>query len=289
MNSKTIKMKKFYFLFLIFVVQISFAQDFFYKKDASSIPIVGEESLVIFEKPPVNKYEELNAEKSIGPSFLRFFDTNLNTFVNLSYKIIKNQIDRDVLKYTDSFSAKRTYLFDQRIPAFKVKREIVTKNQKERLTAFSAQFIPEIIKGNALVYQLHHIECNASGAKVWEKTNFNNYEIKINIAYQSGGKKEIFAFQNVKVPLVEIGNAEQFNVLDENNDYKYITDLFVIPDDFVLLEVFVSIQETSASKVKADKVQRLKNEYSDDSKKIVDKLIKYLRDNKKLQKEGSPD
>ena len=47
-------MKKFYFLFLIFVVQISFAQDFFYKKDASSIPIVGEESLVIFEKPPVN-------------------------------------------------------------------------------------------------------------------------------------------------------------------------------------------------------------------------------------------
>ena len=84
-------MKKFYFLFLIFVVQISFAQDFFYKKDASSIPIVGEESLVIFEKPPVNKYEELNAEKSIGPGFLRFFDTNLNTFVNLSYKIIKNQ------------------------------------------------------------------------------------------------------------------------------------------------------------------------------------------------------
>ena len=59
-------MKKFYFLFLIFVVQISFAQDFFYKKDASSIPIVGEESLVIFEKPPVNKYEEINAEKSIG-------------------------------------------------------------------------------------------------------------------------------------------------------------------------------------------------------------------------------
>ena len=89
MSCKTIKMKKFYFLFLIFVVQISFAQDFFYKKDASSIPIVGEESLVIFEKPPVNKYEEINAEKSIGPSFLRFFDTNLNTFVNLSYKIIK--------------------------------------------------------------------------------------------------------------------------------------------------------------------------------------------------------
>ena len=88
-------MKKFYFLFLIFVVQISFAQDFFYKKDASSIPIVGEESLVIFEKPPVNKYEEINAEKSIGPSFLRFFDTNLNTFVNLSYKIIKNQIDKN--------------------------------------------------------------------------------------------------------------------------------------------------------------------------------------------------
>ncbi len=45
----------------------------------------------------------------------------------------------------------------------------------------------------------------------------------------------------LKVPLVEIGNAEQFNVLDENNDYKYITDLFVIPDDFVLLEVFVSV------------------------------------------------
>ena len=65
-------MKKFYFLFLIFVVQISFAQDFFYKKDASSIPIVGEESLVIFEKPPVNKYEELNAEKALVLAFFVF-------------------------------------------------------------------------------------------------------------------------------------------------------------------------------------------------------------------------
>ena len=115
------------------------------------------------------------------------------------------------------------------------------------------------------------------------------FVVQISFAQDFFYKKEIFAFQNVKVPLVEIGNAAQFNVLDENNDYKYITDLFVIPDDFVLLEVFVSVQETSASKVKADKVQRLKNEYSDDSKQIVDKLIKYLRDNKKLQKEGSPD
>ena len=51
---------------------------------------------------------------------------------------------------------------------------------------------------------------------------------------------------------------QQFNVLDENNDYKYITDLFVIPDDFCFVRSFVSVQETSASKVKADKVQRLK-------------------------------
>lgn len=285
-------MKKIYFVFLVFAVQINFAQDFFYKKDASSIAIVGEESTVIFEKPTINKFQEdenVNYEKGFTPSLLHFLDTNLNTFVGLGFKVVKNQIDRDILKYTDSFSAVRTYLYDAKVPGFKIKREIVAKNEKERIPAFSAQFQPRIIKGNALVFQLQDIECTASGAKVWKKTNFNNYSFKIFISYQSQGEKKIFAFQEVKVPLVEIGDTENFNVLDENSEYKYITDLFVIPDDFILLDVSVVVEETSASKVKAEKIQRIKNEYADDSKRIIDRFIQYMRDNKKLDREANPD
>lgn len=285
-------MKKIYFIFLVFAVQINFAQDFFYKKDASSIAIVGEESIVVFEKPAINKFQEeenVNYEKSFTPSLLHFLDTNLNTFVGLGFKVVKNQIDRDILKYTDSFSAVRTYLYDAKVPGFKIKREIVTKNGKERIPAFSAAFQPRIVKGNALVFQLQDIDCTASGAKVWEKTNFNNYDIKITISYQSQGEKKIFIFQDVKIPLVEIGNKENFNVYDESNEYKYITDLFVMPDDFILLDLSVAVSETSASKVKAEKIQRIKDEYADDSKKIIDRFIQYMRENKKLDREANPD
>lgn len=278
-------MKNFYSFLLLFVFHWFFSQDFFYKSDATSVAVVGQESTITFEKPAINKGGDFSEDKSVKPGILNFLDANLNTFVNLGYKIIKNKIDRDVLKYTDSFSVKRTYLYDNRLPAFKIKREIITKDTKERITAFSATFIPSIVKNNALVYKLLHVECNLSGAKVWEKTNFNNYEIKLNMVYSSGDKKEIHAFNTLKIPLVEIGNSEKFNIYDENNEYKYATDLFIIPDDFVLLEMFASVQETSASKVKADKVQRIKDDYSEDTKVIVDKFIRYLREHNKLGKE----
>lgn len=279
-------MKNIFSFFLLLVFHWCFSQDFFYKSDATSVAIIGQESTITFEKPAINKGGDFSEDKSLKPGILKFLDVNLNTFVNLGYKIIKNQIDKDVLKYTDTFSVKRTYLYDNRLPVFKIKREIITKDTKERITAFSATFVPNIVKNNALVYKLQNVECNLSGAKVWKKTNFNNYEIKLNMIYSSNNNKQNHAFNTLKIPLVEIGNSEKFTIYDENNEHKYATDLFIIPDDFVLLEMFASVQETSASKVKADKVQRLKNEYSEDTKVIIDKFIRYLRDNNKLGKEA---
>ena len=117
----------------------------------------------------------------------------------------------------------RTHL-DQRIPAFKVKKKSLPKI-KRKINSILRTIYSEIVK--EMHWLSNHIECNASGAKVWEKTNFNNYEIKLILLINLEVKRNL-GFQNVKVPLVEIG----VNCLDENNDYKYITDLFVISDDF---------------------------------------------------------
>ena len=44
--------------------------------------------------------------------------------------------------------------------------------------------------------------------------------------YSSADKKEIHAFNTLKIPLVEIGNPEKFAIYDENNEYKYTCLLY---------------------------------------------------------------
>ena len=83
-------MKNFYSFLLLFVFHWFFSQDFFYKSDATSVAVVGQESTITFEKPAINKGGDFSEDKSVKPGILNFLDANLNTFVNLGYKIIKN-------------------------------------------------------------------------------------------------------------------------------------------------------------------------------------------------------
>ncbi|MGB0523746.1 MAG: hypothetical protein ACPGJS_12340 [Flammeovirgaceae bacterium] len=267
----------------------SFGQSKFYKENGKPIRVIGENTQLVFQKK--NSIIIRKTDKSDKNNKFEFFGagtlaaTLLPSIIDLGFKITTNQIERNLKKYTNEFSAANTYLGNpDAIPSFTVTRRFIKKeNNKEYKdsTALSFAFTPIPIftkNDSSFVYVIKEKPTiKYSGAKVKEDYPFNDYTIELKVTFFNEGKKTTQDLSVKSVQLLKIGEPIEH---DNARDYFYISDQIPIGKGFRIAEVSVKMVETNVAKVRAERIQELSNTYADDVKEQVKTVVNYIIEDK---------
>ncbi len=264
---KTIKLLTMLMLF----AHLTIGQTKFYDAEGKKKPVIGEETLLTFtEGTPIPTNTTGAAEGFLATGIVAEV---LPSLIDLGFKISSNLIEGRVKKFTNEFSTRNTYIGNiDTVPAFEVKREVMLKEGNKKEDALLMRFVPVMVDTGWLAYRMDSLICTLSGAKVKKKYPYNDYVVELKVRYYDGKKEQEKTMSPITVSLVKIGGEMQ------GESGKYLSDPIAVGANFRLLGVEAKIVETNVSKVRAEKIKALAENYGDDVKDQVKTIVNYYID-----------
>lgn len=275
-------------IFLLANSSIGFSQTKFYQKDGKKVNVIGEKTTLTFNSDQLGR--PANPEGFAAGAALASLVPSL---IDLGFKISTNVIEKNLKKYTNSFTARNAYSEPKQYASgFTVERKIRIKKTTSNSQAFSVKFTPLKVDDNTFVFAVNELSVAYSGAKTKKGYNLNDYAIEIKVTYYDGKEKKEQTSSPISIQLFELSSSEELLSGDGKNasQYKYISDKFPLNPTFVISEISVKIVETNAAKVRAEKIKDFSDNYADDAKDLIKNIVNlYIEDTNKTEEDESED
>ena len=258
-----------------------------YDKHGNKKSCIVEDLSIIFQKSnvtiPTSFDLHKNDTKELSIAFL--ISTALPAVINTGFKFIDSQLKKKVMEYQAEYFHSSSYLDagSFTMPDFTFKRQIWhsndnTEGETALLINFKAKEISKL--SGVMVYYVDSIEQNYSKARV-NKNDRLDFTIVITQTFiDKNGTATSFDLSPFSI------RSLNFDTYKEKTDnYKYMTDIFVLPKDAFLSKISVKIIETNPKKYTTEKILNNWTLYKDDLKEgIIDPIVsQFLKD--KLQEE----
>lgn len=255
---------------IITLTVFSYGQTSFYKADGSKIKVIGEQTTLMFNHHRTLRLPPKTESASFSETLIASL---LPSIIDLGFKISSDVIEKNLLKYTNEFSGRNTYINNNSyLSSFELSRKLLIKGETEKLESFRLSVIPIELDTKTFYFAIDNIMTSFSGAKTKKDLSHNDYTIEIKLTYFDGKEKKEQSSSPITVSLVRIGQTDY--EVKKGEDYLYISDKFPITDD-PISEISIKIIETNSGKVQAEKVKASYDKYSDDIKEGAKNVINF--------------
>lgn len=283
-------MKTIVTLMLITAFSNAFAQTIVYDS-AGRVPYIKEDVDLKFSESSV--FIKSNPKTSQGnQESLAAVATLLPAALDLGFKVVTDILEKREAKFSGEYQVQKSYLNSgsKNIPELTFIRKVTIKEDGKTITktALSIELKPKAIinevtfkvkNGNTtkdsivkktigFIYYVSSIELAYSKAKWKTKYHVLDYTLEINPTLWIDGEKKAQELAPISMTGIEFGK-QTF----EEGDAKFRTAFIPTPEDALFLDAGIKIVETNPTKIKAEKILDVFNDYQGDIKDMIKHFI----------------
>ncbi len=193
------------------------------------------------------------------------------TFISLGYKIITEEIKKQLKKYTAEYTIVNSFLeadLNNCIPALTIKREF------DDQLSLSIKLEPvELNDHLGFTFYLSEFELSSSKAKTTSDNNMLDYVIVPTLFYIENGQKKTQVISPIVLKYVKFGDMVIINK-------EFRTEIIPFIPSASFTGASIKITESNPAKVRVENILAKMESYEDEVKGILDYILKKILEDK---------
>ncbi|MDC6362550.1 MULTISPECIES: hypothetical protein [Flavobacteriaceae] len=285
-------MKKLFFNLITLTMFFNLsAQDKVFDKSGSSAKVKQSRYSLILKSQKNIKFDSLQLSNKQAAGF---FGTLAPIAIDAVFTSIEKYLDKRAKSFVGEYEASNSYkeFYEKDLPNIHFKRTGIVKNSDTTLLSIELKAVQPKKEYPLAYYYVNSLELSLSKARTKSGKSTLDYSIEITPYFlkvkqeTTGGNVKIEPAEEVKIDPIKITGVDFgiTNGSDKNDKHKYRTGLFTIPAGHLLAGVKLKIIESNPTKIEAEKVLALYNEYKDDAKTVVNYFLPESKDSEDTDK-----
>lgn len=252
-------------LFVVLILNVMFisamSQNYVYNSKGNKKPFETEDIDLLFAKSSIKFSPQEEQQTRLFPLI-----AIIPTVVDLVFQLTNSSLKNRVKKFTAEYSKQKSYLEagDSVVPDFLFYRKINNKDQALEIS-FKAETISGL-KPRGIIYYVDYIELNFSAAKSIISNGKFDYSIELKPTFLVSGEKRVQELPPIAISSVKFGKTTF-------EKFKHRTNLILLPDGAVFVDLSVKIIESNPEKVRAEKILSIWNDNKESAKTIINNFL----------------